>query len=45
MTVIMLLGTGALAGFLAGLFGIGGGVLIVAVLALVLPAAGVPERM
>lgn len=40
--VLLLLAAGAAAGFLGGLLGIGGGLLIVAALSLVLPAAGIP---
>ncbi|KAE9525776.1 sulfite exporter TauE/SafE family protein [Testudinibacter aquarius] len=47
MTVFVIgcLLTGALAGFLAGLFGIGGGLVIVPVLVYLLPKIGVPEAM
>ncbi|OBX02528.1 sulfite exporter TauE/SafE family protein [Gallibacterium genomosp. 1] len=36
---------GALVGFLAGLFGIGGGVIIVPVLVYLLPMAGIPDNL
>lgn len=41
--IIVLLVAGASAGFLSGLFGIGGGLLIVAALSLALPALGIPR--
>ncbi|MES0873080.1 sulfite exporter TauE/SafE family protein [Sinimarinibacterium thermocellulolyticum] len=40
---LIFLGTGAFAGVLAGLFGVGGGLIMVPALALVLPLQGVPE--
>ncbi|MGR3806356.1 hypothetical protein SAMN05660772_02168 [Pasteurella testudinis DSM 23072] len=43
--VIGCLLTGALAGFLAGLFGIGGGLVIVPVLVYLLPKIGVPDAL
>lgn len=39
------LATGAFAGLLAGLFGIGGGMVMVPILAFLLPARGVPEAV
>lgn len=41
-TLLIFLATGALAGLLAGLFGIGGGMVMVPALALVLTASGMP---
>lgn len=43
--IISCLLTGALAGFLAGLFGIGGGLVIVPVLVHLLPTIGVPDSL
>ncbi|MGV6987652.1 sulfite exporter TauE/SafE family protein [Testudinibacter sp. P80/BLE/0925] len=43
--IICCLLTGALAGFLAGLFGIGGGLVIVPVLVYLLPQIGIPEAL
>ncbi|MEC9364498.1 MAG: sulfite exporter TauE/SafE family protein [Pseudomonadota bacterium] len=42
---LIFLVTGAAAGVLAGLFGVGGGLIMVPALALVLPLQGVPERV
>jgi uncharacterized membrane protein YfcA len=41
-TVAMFLTIGAIAGLLAGLFGVGGGIIVVPALALVLPRSGMP---
>lgn len=41
--IVVLLLAGAAAGFLGGLFGIGGGLLVVAALSLALPALGIPK--
>ena len=43
MDVLILLGMGAIAGTLAGLLGIGGGIIIVPVLALVFAAQGISK--
>ena len=43
--ILLCLLVGCLAGFLAGLFGIGGGLLIVPVLVYLLPMVGVPEPL
>lgn len=43
--VIAFLALGAVAGFLAGLFGIGGGMIIVPVLVYLLPRVGVPDEL
>ncbi|HVT37338.1 MAG TPA: sulfite exporter TauE/SafE family protein [Nevskiaceae bacterium] len=43
--LLIYLATGALAGVLAGLFGVGGGVIMVPALALVLPTQGVPAAV
>ena len=46
LTVVLIcLLLGCIAGFLAGLFGIGGGMVIVPVLVYVLPMVGVPEQL
>ncbi len=42
--IIVLLAAGASAGFLSGLLGIGGGLLVVAALSVALPALGIPAR-
>jgi uncharacterized membrane protein YfcA len=44
-SILIFLGTGAVAGLLAGLFGIGGGMIMVPALALVLPQQGVDARI
>ena len=43
--LLIFLCTGALAGFMAGLFGIGGGMVMVPILAFLLPARGVPASV
>ncbi|MDG6896059.1 sulfite exporter TauE/SafE family protein [Volucribacter amazonae] len=43
--LVICLGLGAMVGFLAGLFGIGGGLIIVPVLVYLLPQMGVPEPL
>ena len=43
VSLVVLLAAGASAGFLSGLLGIGGGLLVVAALSLALPALGVPK--
>lgn len=43
--LLIFLVTGVVAGVLAGLFGVGGGLIMVPALALVLPAQGVPESV
>ena len=43
--ILLCLRVGAVAGFFAGLFGIGGGLLIVPVLVYLLPMVGVPESL
>lgn len=43
--IFICLGVGSVAGFLAGLFGIGGGLVIVPVLVYILPMMDVPESM
>ena len=42
---LICLAVGAVVGFVAGLFGIGGGLIIVPVLVYLLPMVGVPEPM
>lgn len=42
LSLVAMLGVGAAAGFLAGLLGIGGGIVIVAALVFLLPGVGVP---
>lgn len=44
-TLITYLATGVVAGLMAGLFGVGGGMIMVPALALVLPSQGVPAAM
>jgi uncharacterized membrane protein YfcA len=44
LSLVAMLAVGALAGFLAGLLGIGGGIIIVAALVLLLPGVGVPRE-
>jgi uncharacterized membrane protein YfcA len=44
LSLVAMLAVGALAGFLAGLLGIGGGIVIVAALAFLLPGLGVPRE-
>lgn len=43
--ILLCLAVGSIVGFLAGLFGIGGGLIIVPVLVYLLPMVGVPEPM
>jgi uncharacterized membrane protein YfcA len=44
LSLVAMLAVGAIAGFLAGLLGIGGGIVIVAALAFLLPDLGVPRE-
>ena len=43
--ILLCLLVGAIVGFLAGLFGIGGGLIIVPTLVYLLPMMGIPDQM